>query len=132
MVTAGSMGEDVPRHSVQDATFKPFTEEEAAAIFYNCCSAKDAAWAAARLEPEPALPVVTPSEVTWERWGRIARDYIECSQDLVLSLERQKMIQAAAPCDPVVRLNTDHSPFLSAPEDLCHALVKVAHTWNEQ
>ncbi len=98
----------------------------AKAIFYNCCASEDAEWAIARLEPEPPEPLFTPATVSWERWGQVPRGYIECRQDRTLSLNRQRRFQAAAPCDPVVELDTDHSPFLSAPGELAEAMVTIA------
>lgn len=104
--------------------------EVATRAFYNCCTPEDAAWAVARLEPEPPAPMVTPAGVTWERWGRVPRAFIECAQDRILPLERQRLMQAAAPCDPVVRLDTDHSPFLSAPAELAQAMLAIVRGWS--
>jgi hypothetical protein len=98
-------------------------------MFYNCCAPDDAAWAVAQLEPEPPAPLRTPAGVSWQRWGRLARGYIECTQDRVLSMERQRLLQAAAPCDPVIQLDTDHSPFLSAPERLAEAMTEIARAF---
>lgn len=100
--------------------------EVAIPMFYNRCTTEDAAWAAAQLCPEPMLPMATPAKVTWERWGRVPRAFIECGDDRTLSIERQHILQAAAPCDPVIRLDTDHSPFLSAPAELAAAMIDIA------
>lgn len=103
--------------------------EAARAAFYNCCTPEDAAWAVSRLEPEPPAPMATPAGVTWERWGRLPRAYIECGRDNILSLEGQRRMQAAAPCDPVLTLDTDHSPFLSAPAELAEAMLAIVRGW---
>jgi pimeloyl-ACP methyl ester carboxylesterase len=113
-----------------DAAAAAFTAEQAKAMFYNCCSQQDASWAAAQLEAEPAAPIITRSEVSWERWGRLPRAFIECTRDQTVNMERQKLLQAAAPCDPVVRLDTDHSPFLSAPAELAEAMLGITRIWN--
>ena len=105
------------------------TLERARAIFYNCCTPEAADWAIARLEPEPPAPLNTPAEVSWERWGMVPRGYIECRQDQTLSLARQRRFQGAAPCDPVIQLDTDHSPFLSAPSELANAMLKIASSF---
>jgi pimeloyl-ACP methyl ester carboxylesterase len=117
----------------RDATAQPaatpapaFTPERAKAIFYKCCTPADADWAVSRLEPEPPAPLNTPAEVTWARWGQVPRAYIECRQDQTLSLARQRRFQGAAPCDPVIQLDTDHSPFLSTPRELADAMVQIA------
>jgi hypothetical protein len=41
-------------------------------------------------------------------------------------LELQRAFQADLPCDPVITLATDHSPFYSASEALTAALEKIA------
>lgn len=102
------------------------TAEQATPLFFNTADPIDAAWAAARMTPEPLQPIATPTSATWERWGRLPRAYIECARDQCLSLERQAAIQAPAPCDPVIRLACDHSPFVSAPRELTDALVTIA------
>ena len=107
-----------------------FTPERARAILYNCCTPEAADWAISRLEPEPAAPLNTPAEVTWPRWGRVPRGYIECAQDKTFSLARQRRFQVAAPCDPVIQLDTDHSPFLSAPRELAEAMVTIARSFS--
>jgi pimeloyl-ACP methyl ester carboxylesterase len=95
-------------------------------IFHNRCSPADAAEAGRRLCPEAYAPNATPSGVTWERWGRIPRAYVECSDDRALPLEQQRAMQALAPCDPVFTLDADHSPFLSATEPLADAILAAA------
>lgn len=94
-------------------------------LFYNLCSKADAAAALARLEPEPPRPLHTPASVSWARWGRLPRGYVECRHDNTLSLARQRRFQTQAPCDPVVTLDTDHSPFLSAPGALAAAMLRM-------
>jgi pimeloyl-ACP methyl ester carboxylesterase len=100
--------------------------ETAIAMFYNRCSSEDAAHAAAQLCLEPPRPIGTPSSVSWSRWGAVPRAYIECGDDRVISLERQARMQKEAPCEPVTRLDTDHSPFLSAPDALAAAMIDIA------
>ena len=101
----------------------------AMSLFYNCCTQADAVWATAKLELEPAGPIATPATVSWERWGQLPRAYIECLQDRALSMARQQAMQAVAPCDPVVRIDTDHSPFFSTPDGLGEALLGIARGW---
>ena len=92
-------------------------------IFYNRCTPADAAEAGRRLCPEAHAPSATPSGVSWERWGRVPRAYVECSDDRAVPLERQRAMQALAPCDPVFTLDADHSPFFSATGPLSDAIL---------
>lgn len=100
--------------------------EPALPIFYGRASAASARAAAKRLTPEPMAALTTPVKISAERFGRVARVYIEATDDLVISLEMQREMQAALPCERVVTLDSDHSPFYSAPSELARALLGLA------
>jgi len=93
--------------------------------FYGRCSDTDAAEAQARLSPEPLKPLVTPLDITPERFGRVPRAYVETTFDNVITLAAQRRMHAALPCDPVFTLESDHSPFLSQPEALARMLISI-------
>jgi pimeloyl-ACP methyl ester carboxylesterase len=95
----------------------------ARAAFYHRCSDADVARAVAQLVPEPMAPATTPVRTTPERFGRVPRWYIECLQDQAISLALQRRMRAALPCERVFQLDTDHSPFLSAPAALTAQLA---------
>ena len=86
------------------------------------CSDADYEFALKHMRPEPLKPLVTPLRVTEERYGRVLRTYIECSQDRTITLGAQRRMQAALPCDPVLTLAADHSPFFSQPAALAQLL----------
>lgn len=109
-----------------DGCMEKFPDAVAIERFYHRCSAEDQAAACARLFAEPIEPDRTPAGVTAERWGRVPRAYIECGDDRALTLETQRRMQAAAPCDPVLTLDADHSPFFCAPELLARAMLDIA------
>jgi len=112
---------------IVDGCMEKFSDDVAIERFYHRCSAEDAAEACRHLYAEPYEPDRAPSGVTWERWGRVPRAYIECSDDKALDLaSQQRKMQAAAPCDPVFTLDTDHSPFFCAPEALATAMLEIA------
>jgi pimeloyl-ACP methyl ester carboxylesterase len=92
-----------------------------AALFGQCTDA-DYEYALTRMTPEPLKPLVTPMKVTAQRFGRVPRAYIECLQDRTVTLAAQRRMQAALPCDPVLTLDSDHSPFLSQPQELARLL----------
>jgi len=94
--------------------------------FFNRTDPAVAARAAARLTPEPMSSFTTPLRLTAERFGRVPRAYVECSDDHAVPLALQRAMQRAWPCDPVVTLDTDHSPFYSAPEELVGFLLSLA------
>lgn len=97
--------------------------------FYNMCSSADADAGASRLCPEPLAIMAAPVRITPQRYGRVPRAYIETEFDHAMPLSLQRAMQAVLPCDPVITLPTDHSPFYSAPRacaDALLALVKAA------
>jgi pimeloyl-ACP methyl ester carboxylesterase len=91
-------------------------------IFYGDCSDADIARAADRLVPQAMAMRRTPLPTTPARWGKVPRLYIHCLRDRALSIALQRRLVAAAPC-PTVELDTDHSPFYSAPDKLAELLA---------
>jgi pimeloyl-ACP methyl ester carboxylesterase len=132
LVPPGSSLAEVTGHKPDPDARMPSPEELAAmakGLFYSGCSAEDADWAIAHLHPEPFQIMGTPASVTWERWGHVPRAFIECSEDAVLPLAKQREMQAPAPCDPVLTLKADHSPFLCAPDALARAMLAIGETF---
>ena len=80
----------------------------------------------------PAAPVATPTVASRERWGRVPRAYIRCSEDrAVMPALQDRFIREAdayTPGNPteVITLAASHSPFLSIPGALAEALAKLA------
>jgi hypothetical protein len=67
--------------------------------------------------------------VTDGNFGCVARVYIECSQDNAVAPEFARAMYTALPCAEVITMQTGHSPFLSAPDDLAghlHGLARYA------
>jgi pimeloyl-ACP methyl ester carboxylesterase len=115
-----------PGNGATDGLSLRVEPEAARALFYNRASPEDAIWASARLCPEPLAPNLVPLSVTRERWGRLPRGYIECLDDRALPIGLQRAMQAALPCDPVVTMDSDHSPFLCEPRALAAHLADIA------
>ena len=99
---------------------------KAGPVFFNTTSVALQARAEALLTPEPMMSFMTPLHLTPERYGRVNRAYVECLQDNAVPIELQRLMQKTLPCAPVVTLDTDHSPFFSAPELLARALEQIA------
>jgi pimeloyl-ACP methyl ester carboxylesterase len=97
-------------------------ETDAKRIFYGRCAEAHAQLAAAKRVPEPAAPLMTPVRVSEGKFGRVPRCYVECLQDVAVPLSLQRRMQAALPCERVVTLDADHSPFFSAPAALAEIL----------
>lgn len=93
--------------------------------FYGKCSQEDEALAAQHLTLQSAAPLGTPVATSAERWGRIPRYYIECTKDCAISIAIQREMQKHSPCRKTFSIDTDHSPFLSAPQALADALLEI-------
>lgn len=102
-----------------------FKKELAKEALYGKCSNQDVAFVLVHLSPQPAAPLVTPVQTTPARFGRVPRDYIECTEDRIITIMLQRKMRQQQPCRKVVTLDTDHSPFYSAPQALVNALVSL-------
>lgn len=106
----------------EDDGWHMLKDEAQREALYHDCSDEDVALARSLLTPEPNAPVATPLELT-ESFARIPRLYIQCLQDRTVSPALQRRMYEATPCERVVSLETSHSPFLSAPDELVTQLV---------
>jgi pimeloyl-ACP methyl ester carboxylesterase len=95
-------------------------------LVYGNCTPEDAARATRLLVPQPLIAFSTPVHVTGERFGRIPKFYIQCSQDRILSPSLQRKMAVTTPCEQIFSIDADHSPFLSAPDELASQLLHIA------
>ena len=94
-------------------------------IFYHDCGEADVAFASARLRPQALAALKTPVHLTKERFGRVPRVYVECTDDRALCIEIQRdMIEKSPPVD-VRSLPASHSPFVSMPDRLADVLADL-------
>ena len=109
------MSEDQTHATVGDGKIKE--------AFYGDCSDQDVARARSLLVPQALAPFATPMTTTEENFGRVPRLYVECLGDRAISPSVQKTMYTATPCPKVISMNTSHSPFFSAPEELASHLT---------
>jgi pimeloyl-ACP methyl ester carboxylesterase len=113
-----------------DGQYITATPEAAAAAFYGDTPAAWRELALARLVPQPTGVMQIPLQLSAERYGKVKRAYIECLRDQVLTIDVQRKMQAALPCDFIGEIDTDHSPFYSQPKALAALLLKVAEIFD--
>jgi len=126
---AGEVGRDASATLLvmsADGTSSTIVPEAIGPVFYNTTPKDLLEHATGMLVSEPMSVFVTPLRLTAERFGRVPRAYIETVYDNAVPLALQRAMQAALPCNPVVTLDTDHSPFYSAPGALADALDYIA------
>ncbi len=100
-------------------------EEGCREAFYGDCSEQDVALATLLLTPEPIAPLVTPLDLSERNFGRVPRVYVETLDDCAITVSQQRKMIAAVPCAEVISMNTSHSPFFSAPQELVEHLVSL-------
>ena len=103
--------------TVRDDLIKP--------LFYADCSDADVATAKANLVPQATEIITAKVRLTEERYGSVPRVFIECLQDGAIPIEMQRQMVAALPCETVLTLDTSHSPFFSAPQELSEHLLSL-------
>lgn len=111
----------------EDQSSATVKEEALKEIFYADCSDEDVEFAKSQLVPQAAAPFATPVSTTEENFGRVPRVFISCSRDKAISPSIQQNLYTALPCEKVISLNTSHSPFFSAPEELASHLLSISH-----
>jgi pimeloyl-ACP methyl ester carboxylesterase len=107
----------------EDGTHSVLDRDRAAALLYNTTPPEWVRLALGKLGPDPMQPNPAPLHLTSGRYGSVPRSFIECLQDRTLSIDLQRRMVQAMPCKRVLTLDTDHSPFLSAPERLAESLI---------
>jgi len=104
-----------------DNTFN-VDKEGAISTFYHACDLEEASSAAARLRPTSFDCVTTPAGA--EPWNSIPSTYVLCRQDKAISSKLQMLMSQRAA--NTVTIDTDHSPFYSAPSELHAVLISCA------
>jgi pimeloyl-ACP methyl ester carboxylesterase len=102
-------------------------------LFYGKVDTATARAALNLLSPDiPIGAMVTPIATSVQRWGAIPRTYIRTGADNTIPPAIQDLMVAqadtATPANKtqVLQLDSDHSPFLSMPQQLIRALLSVA------
>jgi len=109
----------------EDQSAMTFNQDALKDALYNCCSDEDIEWAKSKLQAQASAPFAAPVQLSEERWGRVPRYYVNCLQDWAITPKSQKAMYTANPCEKVFVMDTDHSPFLSRPEELVKHLDSI-------
>jgi hypothetical protein len=100
------------------------------AIFYDVSTAEYVLLSEMLLTPNPLQPLVTPLTLTESNYGSVRRFYITTSYDRAITPDFQEIMFTNLPCEKVYKLNTEHSPFFSAPNNLKNILDKIGDDKN--
>jgi pimeloyl-ACP methyl ester carboxylesterase len=91
------------------------------AALYGECEPAAVAAAIPRLTPQPVATMTQAIEAS--ALGSIPSTYVRCTLDGAVPIEQQ---DAMAPrCDRTVTFDTDHSPFLSRPDETAEVIADI-------
>lgn len=93
--------------------------------FYQDASDADFEAAMARIGPEPVSIFREKAVFTKDRFGRVPRSYIHCTQDKAIGYTLQCEMVRDTPCATVLTLESGHSPFVTMPQELAEALLSL-------
>lgn len=105
----------------EDRSSAVVREEVIRDAFYGDCPEEDARRAKERLVPQAAAPFATPITLH-ANFGEIPKVFIECTKDRAITIQTQRKMQTTSDNVEVITMETDHSPFYSAPEELADHL----------
>lgn len=86
-------------------------------LFYNCSGKEHINFAFTKLQDQPLLPFMSPVSISEAKFGKVDKFYIKCLKDNAIHPIDQERMYSKINCR-VLTLDTDHSPFFSAPEEL--------------
>lgn len=102
--------------------------EAAPEALYHCCTQEQIEWAMPRRAGQPVIPFTnpfTPPEAGRAAFDALPRAYVTCLQDRAIRPAAQKVMYTRAGCDPVLEIDTDHSPWLGRVDELVGALDSI-------
>lgn len=95
-------------------------------MFYGNSDSQDVELARALIRPEALGLFVTPLTLTASNYGTVRKYYIETLQDKAITPPVQEIMMASARIEKAYKINTDHSPFFSKPNELLAIFQQIA------
>jgi pimeloyl-ACP methyl ester carboxylesterase len=104
-----------------DGGLSTLDPEKAAPALYGDCDVLAISAALARLCPQPLATMIQPA--SGAPWRNVPSTYVVCTRDRSVHPGHQEYM--ATRCANVVRLETDHSPFLSMTNETADVITGV-------
>lgn len=108
----------------EDKTYALVKEEEIQNAFAHDIPKDAFDGAKPYIVPEPAAPLMYELQITDEKFGKIPKYYIECTEDRAIPIEVQKAMYKGN-VEKVYTLNSSHTPNFSQPEKLANILLEL-------
>ena len=102
------------------------SRDAARRAFYQDASDADFETAMVRIGPEPVSIFREKAVFTEDRFDRVPRVYIHCTQDKAIGYTLQREMVRDTPCASVLTLESGHSPFVTMPQELAEALLSLS------
>lgn len=96
------------------------------ALFYNRCFDDGNVRIPLTLPDQPTLPLTGKVKLSADRFGRVPKTYVCCLDDRVIPIKHQRLMLKRQPCNEMIQLDADHSPFLSCPQTLSAVLHSIS------
>jgi pimeloyl-ACP methyl ester carboxylesterase len=96
---------------------------------YGCCDDEQLAWGVERLGAQPVAPFqgqVSLGGHRAEAFAALPRAYVTCLRDQAIPPAMQRRMFEAGGCEPVIEIDTDHSPWISRTDEVVAALDRLA------
>lgn len=101
-------------------------KEKVRDLFYNECTKNDQDFALKYLQKQPLIPFASKVSLTDANFGTVKKSYIRCIRDKAIHIDDQdRMIQKIPNWHEINSIDTDHSPFFSAPDELAEILTST-------
>jgi pimeloyl-ACP methyl ester carboxylesterase len=98
-------------------------DDDIVPLFYQLAPADVAAAAKGGFGIQATLPLAAKVQLDEASFARVPRTYIACNRDKVIPVHHQRRMLTRQPCDELLQLDADHSPFHSCPEQLAALLL---------
>ncbi|CUH75166.1 alpha/beta fold hydrolase [Tropicibacter naphthalenivorans] len=111
----------------RDGPVFTFDPDMAPDLFYHDCTPEQVAFALANVCPQAVAPSETTVALTAASQD-LPRGYIVCAQDGAIPPNFQRTMAERFDPDHVYELQTSHSPFFSAPQELAQIIDRISKT----
>lgn len=95
-----------------------------AEVLYGQCDPRTQQWASDMLRPQAARPFIERVQIHDD--APVTRRFVFCAKDKAIPIELQRRMATESPVVETAEIETDHSPFFSAPDELTKILIDFA------
>lgn len=106
--------------------YKRVSREDLINAFFHDCPREDIVLAQSLLVSATTAWSAAPVHLSDDRYGSVARCYISCLRDRVVTAPMQAFLYGRTICRLTLNIDTGHSPFFAAPVELAALLHRCS------